>query len=200
MYWNLNEVIAITVWTLENNSAEYFVLLVVPHSVSKMSWKLGPDDWAGSDETVLILQYVKSLIFESVCLACIVCLVLCHLLPQAISAFPWEGKWYHSCFITFHFFLWEQCRMKAWVAVKRIHVVLSWGESSQIPFVFCFPVHHKELLLKQPGTLLSLRLESNPIWEDLPCYLAERQDSNGIIPYDVLMPASDLDFYFFVFF
>lgn len=151
-------------------------------------------------ELVLILQYVKSLIFESVCLACIVCLVLCHLLPQAISAFPWEGKWYHSCFITFHFFLWEQCRMKAWVAVERIHVVLSSGESSQIPFVFCFPVHHKELLLKQPGTLLSLRLESNPIWEDLPCYLAERQDSNGIISYDMLMPASDLDFSFLVFF
>lgn len=51
--------------------------------------------------------------------------------------------------------------------------------------MFCFPVHHKELLLKQQGTLLSPRLESNPIWEDLPCYLAERQDSNGIIPYDM---------------
>lgn len=51
-----------------------------------MSWKPGPDDWASPDVTVLILQYVKSLIFESVCLACTVCLVLGHLPPQAVSA------------------------------------------------------------------------------------------------------------------
>lgn len=75
----------------------------------------------------------------------------------------------------------------------------SWlRESSRIPLTCCIPAHHKELLWKQPETLLSPRLESNPIWEDLPCYLAERQDSNGIISYDMLMPASDLYFFFLV--
>lgn len=130
VYWNLNEVTCITVQTLESNSAEYlhFVLLVVLHSVFKMSWKHFPDDWASPDVTVLILQYVNSLIFESVCLACTVGLVLRHLLPQAVSASV-RREWYHSYFITFHFFLWEQRRMKPWVAVRGIHVVLSWGRA-----------------------------------------------------------------------
>lgn len=131
-------------------------------------------------------------------MSCLYC-VLSSLSPSATGCL-WICEKVSLLFYNIHFFLWEQCRMKPWVAVRGIHVVLSSGESSKIPFVFCFPVHHKELLLKQPGTLLSPRLESNPIWEDLPCYLAERQDLNGIIPYDMLMPASDLDFYFLVFF
>lgn len=163
-----------------------------------MSWKPGPDDWASPNVTVLILQYVKSLIFESVCLACTVCLVLGHLPPQAVSASV-RREMVSLLFYTISLILVWAVHNEALSGCQR-NTCSSRGERRQIPFVFCFPVHHKELLLEQPGTLLSPRLESNPIWEDLPCYLAERQDSNGIIPYDMLMPASDLDLCFLVFF
>jgi len=72
------------------------------------------------------------------------------------------------------------------------------GEQSN-PFCLLLSSSPQRAALEQPETLLCPRLESNPIWEDLPCYLAGRQDSNGIISYDVLMPASDLDFSSLVF-
>lgn len=38
-------------------------------------------------------------------------------------------KWYHPYFIMFYFYLWEQCRMKPWISVTGIHIILDQGRA-----------------------------------------------------------------------
>lgn len=152
-----------------------------------------------TDVEVLILQDCKSLTFESICPVCTTSAVLRHLTRQAVSA-PGQSGMVSLLVYNVLFLPVRAVQNKALNICHRNTCNSQSGESSWIPFACCFPVHHKKLLWKQPTTLLSPRLESNPIWEDLPCYLAKRQNSNGIISYDMLMPASDLNFSFLVFF
>lgn len=75
---------------------------------------------------LLVVQYFKSMTLEMVCFDCTACLVLCHSIPQVVICNRTKCAWKQYCspLVTLYFYMLMQWRMKPWISVTGIHVVL----------------------------------------------------------------------------